>query len=192
MKNLRLSLLAGVFILCSALAFFACEGETPPGPVGDNVNDYLSGLPTWTEFSPPMPDMDPAPTGESPSDEPEEILDVAEFQEDGSVDTLFGVSYQCKSIPYTITNNPNHIVMYSPDREILYPGALIQGKSHADPLGSLLGLQIAERTPIKVSIPDFATADNFRLVEIVDNAEVSSAVGEIIGNATANNLSAPS
>ncbi|MEL6251698.1 MAG: thiol-activated cytolysin family protein [Bacteroidota bacterium] len=192
MKNLRLSLLAGVFILISVLAFFACEGEVPPGPVGDNVNDYLSGLPSWSEFSPPRADMDPAPTGENPSDEQEEILDVAEYQEDGSVDTLFGVSYKCKSIPYSITNNPNQIVMYSPDREILYPGALIQGKSHAEPLGSLLGLRIRERTPIKVAIPDFATSDNFRLVEVVENADVSAAVGEIIGNATQNNLSAPS
>ncbi|MEM6801203.1 MAG: thiol-activated cytolysin family protein, partial [Bacteroidota bacterium] len=192
MKRSLIIVLSASLLLLIILSFSACEGETPPGPVGDSVNDYLNDLPTWTEFSPPRPNMDAAPTGGPLVDEPEEVLDVLQIDEDGNTNTLFDVSYACQSKPYTITNNPEQVVMYSPDREILYPGALIQGKSHKDPLGSLLGLKISERTPIKVSIPDFATADNFRLVEIVDNAEVSAAVGEIIGNATQNNLSAPS
>ena len=63
MKRSLISLLAGSLCLCIVLSFSACEGEPPPGPVGDNVNDYLNGLPTWTEFSPPRPDMDASPTG---------------------------------------------------------------------------------------------------------------------------------
>jgi len=188
-RNQSFAVLLVTFLTCFILS---CEGEKPPGPVGENVNDYLSGLPSWTEFAPPLADMDAAPTGEAATDLGTETLDVQQINDDGSVTVLQDVSYSCQSKPYSITSNPNQIVMYSPDVEILYPGAFIQGRSHRDGIGSLLGIKIAERTPIKVSIPGFATGDNFRTVEIVDQAEVESAVGDIVGNATQSGLSAPS
>ncbi|MEM1418275.1 MAG: FG-GAP-like repeat-containing protein, partial [Myxococcota bacterium] len=80
----------------------------------------------------------------------------------------------------------------SPDREILYPGALIQGRSHRDGLGSLLPLVIAQRAPIRVSIPNLANDDNFREVADVSQATVDQAVGSMIGAATRAELRTPS
>ncbi|MEM9937087.1 MAG: thiol-activated cytolysin family protein, partial [Bacteroidota bacterium] len=77
------------------------------------------------------------------------------------------------------------------DVEILWPGALIQGKTHKDPVGSLRGLVIEERDSINVSIPGLPTGDNFRRVK-PNQATVGSAIGEMIGNATAEGLSTPS
>jgi hypothetical protein len=87
---------------------------------------------------------------------------------------------------------PEKIVMFSPDREVLWPGALLQGRSHKDRIGSLLPLPIRERAPIKVSIPSLATAGNFRVVESPDQASVNDAIGAMVGAATANDLVAPS
>jgi hypothetical protein len=89
-------------------------------------------------------------------------------------------------------DNPQQIVMYNPDVEILWPGSLIQGKSHRDGQGALLGLTIAQRTPIRVSIPSLPTGSNFREVERPDQATVGGAVGEMLGEATASGLSTPS
>lgn len=101
------------------------------------------------------------------------------------------VIYRCTQTPYTLRQNPERVVMYSPDVELLWPGSLIQGRSRKE-LGSLLGLTIRERTPIRVSIPAFATSDNFREVAERDQATVAQAVGSMVGNATDTGLSAPS
>lgn len=69
--------------------------------------------------------------------------------------------------------------MYSPDVEILWPGALIQGESHKNPRGSLRGLVIKERDSINVSIPSLVTGDNFRRVK-PNQAIVASAIGEMV------------
>ena len=119
-------------------------------------------------------------------------MDVEVVTDDGSTELLENVTYSCQAQPYTLTDNPEQIAMYSPDREILYAGGLIQGKSHRDGLGSLLGLPISERAPINVSIPGLANDDNFRTVERPNQANVDQAIGSMIGNATASGLSTPS
>ena len=108
------------------------------------------------------------------------------------VDDIADVLYRCVSVPYTMTDTPDRIVMYDPDVEILWPGALIQGRSHRDGLGSLEPLPIAERAPIEVSIPGIASGENFRLVEAPTQAKVAAAVGDIIEAAQADGLVAPS
>ena len=120
------------------------------------------------------------------------VLNVEVINEEGDVEILEDVTYSCQSQPFTLTDNPQQIAMYSPDREILYAGGLIQGKSHRDGLGSLLGLPIAERAPINVSIPGLANDDNFRMVEQPSQASVDQAIGSMIGGATASGLSTPS
>lgn len=82
--------------------------------------------------------------------------------------------------------------MYSPDQDIVWAGALVQGKSHRDGLGSLESLPIEERAPIDVSIPDLANDDNFRTVEQPRQATVEQARGSMIGNATRSGLATPS
>lgn len=158
------------------------------------VEDYLRGLPDWDTFSPPLPDQSPTPIGDPV--EFIEVVDVVEFSDedadnDGAVDTtiLEDVEYNCVSTPHTMTATPENIVMYSPDVELLWPGALIQGQSHRDGLGSLLALPIAERAPLQVSIPSIPSGDNFRLVEEPNQANVYAAIGSIVGDATAADLS---
>ncbi|TVQ10455.1 MAG: hypothetical protein EA364_12345, partial [Balneolaceae bacterium] len=119
-------------------------------------------------------------------------MNVEVINEDGSLGLLQNVTYSCQVQPFTLSQNPQQIAMYSPDREILYAGGLIQGKSHRDGLGSLLGLPIAERAPINVSIPDLANDDNFRTVERPNQGTVDQAIGSMIGGATASGLSTPS
>lgn len=184
--------LAGTMILALAMG---C-GETPVDPpvgVDENVDEFLNTLPTWAAYTADVngPDSPPAPTGEPEEDLPDEVVAVQEYEEDGTVTVIPDVTYQCTSTPYSITTNPSEIVMYNPDVAILWPGALIQGKSRKS-LGSLLGIPIAERTPIRISIPSFATGDNFRVVDNPNEATVASAWGEIVGNATESGLAAAS
>jgi hypothetical protein len=146
----------------------------------DEISIYLNSLPSWGTFAPQSPSTEAAPVDE---DDPESFEDVVD-----------DVTYECTTTPYTVTDNPEKIVMYSPDVEILWPGALIQGKSHRDGAGpgGLLGLVIAERAPIRVSIPSLPGEDNFREVTSPNQANVSQAIGSMIGNATIDDLPTPS
>jgi hypothetical protein len=177
---------------CSGDNTVGPEPEPQPGETGPEVEQYLSGLPSWTQFTADVngPAQSPAPVGAA-QDVGQDTVSVKEYEEDGSVTVIPDVIYQCQETPYSMTDNPERIVMYNPDVDVLWPGSLIQGKSRKE-LGSLLGLTIAERAPIQVSIPAFATSDNFRDVLEPGQATVSSAVGSIIGNATETGLSAPS
>jgi len=187
--------LAGTVLVAVAAG---CSEESATGPdptpaeTGPEVEDFLASLPSWGQFTADVngPDQAPAPTGDA---QPVGVDTVAvkEYEDDGSVTVIPDVVYQCQETPYSMTENPERIVMYNPDVDVLWPGSLIQGRSRKE-LGSLLGLTIAERAPIQVSIPAFATSDNFRDVEQPGQATVSSAVGSIIGNATETGLSAPS
>ena len=185
-------------IVLAALALAGCDSSTgpeaaptPPDEGGESVSTYLQGLPNWSDFAPAGPDEDPLPMGEPVDEEPVE-LDVQQVDDNGEVYTESNVVYACQSQPYTLTQNPEQIAMYSPDREILWAGSLIQGKSHRDGIGSLLGLPIAERAAINVSIPSLADDDNFRRVEAPTQANVDQAIGSMIGNATQSGLSTPS
>ncbi|MBE0660930.1 MAG: thiol-activated cytolysin family protein [Bacteroidales bacterium] len=170
----------------------ACKKEEVDSPISTkDVSKYLQELPAWSQFSPPGQAQAPTPKGE-PVPLEDVVLDVEEINEDGSITLLEDVTYSCQSQPFTLADNPQQIAMYSPDREILYAGALIQGKSHRDGLGSLLGLPIAERAAIRVSIPGLANDDNFRTVENPSQATVDQAIGSMIGNATASGLATPS
>jgi hypothetical protein len=91
-----------------------------------------------------------------------------------------------------MSENPREIVMYSPDKDILWAGALIQGASHQEGLGQLLALPISERAALEVSIPALNTAANFRTVDRPTQATVTSAIGSMVGAATASGLSTPS
>jgi len=188
----------GFWIRTGALAtlLVACGGSEatdPGGGGGQNVNQYLAGLPGWDQFSPPGVESDSAvDPSRSVVQSTDTVPVVNQVDSLGNVVTRQNVAYSCTSVPYTITKNPRELVMYNPDVDILWPGALIQGKSHKAPVGSLLPLTIAERSPVNVSIPGLPTGTNFREVTIVDQAHVASAIGDMLGSATANGLQAPS
>ncbi|MFK7848537.1 MAG: thiol-activated cytolysin family protein [Rhodothermales bacterium] len=175
-----------------ALLNAGCDknGPVDAGPV-EEVGQYMQDLPSWSTFSPTQQSVAPTSTGD-PVAQPEVILEVEAIDDDGNVQIIPDVTYTCESQPFTLTDNPQQIAIYSPDVELLWPGALIQGKSHRDGLGSLLGLPIAERNAIEVSIPSLANNDNFRTVDTPSQAEVAQAIGSMIGEATASGLSTPS
>ncbi len=180
-----------LILIAAAVTVAACAnsdgpGGTTPTPVGD-VATFMAELPAWDEFSPLGAAQPPAATGET-TDLGVEELDVEVVREDGTTEILPDVQYVCRETPYRLTENPEEIVMFSPDREILWPGAFIQGNSYANGLGGLRPLVINERAPINVSIPGLATGQNFRLVSSPQQATVESAIGEIIGDATRDTL----
>lgn len=180
-------------LLASMMLFlFGCNKQEPPitDVTGMTPAEFFQTLPDWEEFANNAPIQAPTAMG-APGPEKSETVDVPMVQEDGSIDTLYNVTYTCQETPYTMTQNPEKIVMYSPDVEILWPGALIQGASHKNPVGGLRGLVIAERDSINVSIPGLATGTNFRRVK-PNQAVVGAAIGEMVGNATADGLSTPS
>jgi hypothetical protein len=109
-------------------------------------------------------------------------LDVDKIDADGKTNTFPNVTYLCTETEYSMTKNPREIVMYSPNVGILWAGGLLQGKSHK--AGNLESLPIRQRQPIKVSIPDIASGQNYRVVENPDLATVNAAIMDIIGTAT--------
>jgi hypothetical protein len=181
----------GLALAAGLLAGTGCGDSTGPGTAGREVNEYLLALPSWSAFSPSEPDQAPTATGATVT-LPDDTLDVVAIGDTGQVTVIPDVVYACTETPYNLRENPQQIVMYSPDVEILWPGSLIQGRSHRDGLGALLGLTIAERTPIRVSIPSLPTGGNFREVTTPDQATVGAAIGEMLGDATAQGLATPS
>lgn len=170
----------------------ACSDDDPASPPSVAVGRYLSELPAWQQYSPPLDAIPPTPVGSATTAE-ESIPDVPVY--DPATRALVGhrtEKYDCTTRRFSMRDTPEKIVMFSPDVELLWPGALIQGKSHRDGIGSLQGLTIAERTPISVSIPALATANNYVVVEAPDQARVTAAIGAMVRDATVNDLSTPS
>ena len=154
------------------------------------VGEYLGDLPSWDAFKPDIPEQAPTPTG-APVEQAPVTMDVTTLDEDGNPVIAEDVTYTCTSTPYTLADTPEDIVIYDPDRSVLYPGAFVQGKSYV--VGSIDALTIPERAPLRISIPDVAstTGDNFRTVT-PNQAEVSNAIGNIVGNAVLDGLATPS
>lgn len=163
-----------------------------PDPGPDTTAQYISNLPTWESFAAPdtvqRNELDAAadtlPLVETFVDS------VPQFDADGLTGFDVDVRYVCQDRPYSISDAPEKIIMFSPNQAILYAGALIQGRSKKE-LGSLLPLSIAERAPIDVVIADLPTGENSRTV-VPTLANVSGARGEMIGDAVLNGLGTPS
>ncbi len=185
-----------IVVVALATACSKTEDSTGPGGGGtQGANEYIAGLPSWDQFAPPGVEsdstVDSTRSAVSIRDTVPLVKDVDSL---GNVITRQNVAYACSDVPYTLSRNPKQIVIYNPDVDVLWPGSLLQGKSHKAKAGSLLGLTIQQRTPINVSIPGFSFpgGSNFRTVDIVDQAHVAEAVGNIVGTATASGLQAPS
>lgn len=185
-RILILALAAAALTVLGACSSSDDSTGAPQAPVG-NVSTYMKELPAWDEYSPLGAPQPPTAVG-SAVDLGVEEMNVEIVKDDGSTEVLPDVKYVCRETPYRLTENPEEIVMFSPDREILWPGAFIQGDSYANGLGGLKPLVINEREPINVSIPGLATGQNFREVLNPQQATVESAIGEMIGDATRDTL----
>lgn len=137
----------------------------PPGTPTD-MDEFLRALQSWEEFAPPQEDSDV------------QIGDPVLTQE-----AVNGTDYNCNSTPYSITRTPDKIATLNPDSEILWVGALLQGKGHLEGIGSLAELPIRQRSPMTLSI-DLLTTENTQTVELPDLASVNQAVGRLIQQAT--------
>jgi Thiol-activated cytolysin/FG-GAP-like repeat len=180
-------------VLTVVLAACSSSGDSSGPGSTENADQYLASLPSWDAYSPRGMDTDSTVDSTRATTQTVDTLPVvSEVDSLGNLITRQNVAYSCTSVPYTITRNPTDIVMYNPDQDILWPGALIQGKTRKASVGGFLPLTIAERAPVNVSIPGFATGTNFRKVDIVDQAHVDAARGDIVGDAVANGLEAPS
>jgi len=193
MNRANLHFWARTALLTALLA--ACSSSDSAGPDGgQTAGEFLSALPSWDEFAPPgMVTDSMVDSTRTPVALRDTVAAVRDIDASGGVSTRQNVVYACTDVPYTLSKNPQQIVIYNPDQDILFPGALIQGRSHRAQAGSLLGITVKQRTPINVSIPGFSfpSGANFRTVDSVDQAHVAQAIGSIVGTATAGGLQTP-
>lgn len=162
--------------LLTALAVSACSSSEPNDTNdGDSdtssTNTYLEGLPAWPATSAD----NKGATGPATDD----YLTGSDNR-----------TYRCTTTPYSLTTTPEKIVTFNPTVDVLWPGALIQGRSYQQ--GLLEALSITARAPLTVSIPTLLFAGNSRIVENPTVATVQAAIGEIIGAATTQGVAASS
>jgi hypothetical protein len=139
---------------------------------GADVDGYFQSLPAWSEYATPVSDAEVV------------AAEPSFYEQSGN---MF-----CSVTEASITRNPEDIVTYSPDSEIMWLGALIQGRGHRDGLGSLLELPIRQRAPATIAI-DILFSDNTRTVQSPTLASVGQAIGELIDQAhTAGHLAGSS
>jgi len=158
-----------ILLLLLAISVVAgCSGtDDPLAPtVGADVDEYVKALPTWEEFSPPRVSENELVSGP---------VDTTRTHENRD--------YDCSVSRYSITETPREITVFSPDSEILWLGALLQGSKYAAGLGSLGELPVRQRAPLKVFI-DLLTEDVTRTVASPDAASVAVAVGDLIEQAS--------
>lgn len=186
---LRLSLtLLGIGIFLSS-----CEPDPGPAPIipTEDVNDFFKELPSWEAFAENPAEQAATPTGAAPT-EVNQTLNVPKIDEEGNIDTLYDVAYSCEETPYSLSSAPEQIVMYSPDVSVLWAGALIEGKSHKSPIGSLKGLTIEQRDSITITIPGLNTGETVSRKVKPSLGTVSDAISDMIGNATRSGLATSS
>ena len=138
-------------------------------PQQNNKVDYDSysseELPSWGEFS-PLDTPSDAPTGTGTT----------------LTELVNGTTYDCTVTPYSLTDNPDKIVTFDPDSEILWVGSLLQGKGYKDGIGSLNELPIRERAPVTLSI-NILSNNNSITVKNPTVASVNQAIGKLIARA---------
>ena len=129
----RATLAASVLAVTVVLA--ACGTASTP----DSVDAYVRALPSWASLSPTQPENDGVPTSEPPA--------TSQIDDGGTL-------YTCTTKHYSISKNPGELVLATPDLDVMWPGALIEGASHLSGLGSLTPLVVdkTRRGPISISI----------------------------------------
>ncbi len=132
------------------------------------VDKEITGWGSWDDYAEPSEPVEPAPVPGKAGTEFTEMLE--------------GVTYDCETTPYSMTDTPRELVVFEPDVNILWPGALIQGSSHKAARGSLMELPIRQRDPVALSI-NLLTDDTTRTVQNPTVATIQQAIGELIAAA---------
>ncbi|HSE43722.1 MAG TPA: thiol-activated cytolysin family protein, partial [Gemmatimonadales bacterium] len=92
--------------------------------------------------------------------------------------------YKCVSSPYSITRTPDKIVTMDPDVNVLWLGALLQGKGYKQGIGSMQEWAVRERAPLEISV-DLLDGANSATVTDPDLASVTQAIGKLVSAAEA-------
>jgi hypothetical protein len=175
--------------LLPALALAGCSNDSPAapalGPCAD-VDDLASCLPAWSQYAPALADAAPTVTSESSR---EETSPLQRIDSTGATVSIGAVTFVCTDRTYTFTDNPDRATSFSIDETKIWPGALLQGRSHRDgaSIASLAALPIAERAPMSVTLT-FNNNDNTRVVDVPSYGSMATALGSMIGNAEAEGL----
>jgi hypothetical protein len=148
---------------------------TSVAPTGDSVDAFVSELPRWSEVSPDMPENNGEPVGET-------AVAGEETAPDGGL-------YTCTTTPYSITKNPQEIAIHNPDAAVLWPGALIRGRSHLQ-TGSLELLAVSrdKRAPLGISVQGGGVLGIRGGVSTIVQQPVGSTIREGINQIVVNTL----
>jgi hypothetical protein len=187
------SLMTWSLVALAALATARCSDSTSPTTGSDQCSsaaDLATCLPAWSEFSPHQDSQNPTPADSTTTTEKTDSL--SQIDSTGALVSLGNVTFECTSQQYTFVDNPEQALSFNLDQTVIWPGALVQGKSHRDATGTgdLLELPIRERAPVTVTL-NFNNQDNTRTVDSPDQGSVNQALGSMIGNAQAESLATP-
>ncbi len=162
-RHLGLAALLAALLALGLLAGCGDESSPTETPTMADINEFIASLNAW-----PEPDADnEGPTGEDSED---------------SSDSVGGDDYECTSVPYSITQTPDKIVVFDPDDEIFWLGALLQGDGYRDGIGSLSELPIRQRGAMEVTI-DLLGPEMTQTVNDPSPSTISAAIGELITQA---------
>jgi hypothetical protein len=141
------------------------------------IDAFVNSLPQWSEVSPDAPENNGMPTGET----------AIAGETTGSDNNL----YTCTTTSYSITKNPREIAIHNPDAAVLWPGALIRGRSHLQ-TGSLELLAVSrdKRAPLGISVQGGGVLGIPGGVSTVVMQPVGSTIREGINQLVANTLGA--
>jgi hypothetical protein len=183
------TLWSGLGALAVAILLAGCGDSGGPGDGSEctGADDLETCLPSWQDFSPLEAEQAPTPEGTATTDEVTETLQ--RYDSTGAQISLGNVTFVCTDQKYNFLDNPDRAISFNLDETVLWPGALIQGKSHRDGAAAsgLLELPVRERAPLSLSVT-FNNQDNTRTVDAPDYGSVNSAKGSMIGNAQAEGL----
>ncbi|MEJ2677815.1 MAG: FG-GAP-like repeat-containing protein [Gemmatimonadota bacterium] len=170
-----------------------CSKNSPTSPdTGtsggcSSVSDLSTCLPSWQEYSPKQASEAPTPTGQTSSKD--ETGPLERIDSTGALVSVGNVTFVCTDSTFNFVDNPEKALSFNIDETKIWPGALIQGKTHRDgtKIGDLQELPIRERAPLTVTL-SFNNNDNTRTVDNPEQGSVHQALGDMIGNAQADSL----
>ncbi len=150
------------------LTLVACGGS---GSVEADISRFVQNLPSWQEISPEQEEND----GERIAPATEPVEKIADNQ-----------VYSCRVERYSMTKNPEQIVMMNPNAGVIWPGALLHGESHLSAALRPLALDKSRRAPLGISVEGGGVLGVRAGVSTIIEQPVASTVREGINQLIAN------